>query len=193
MSLSASGKKIADLLPPLVVGILFLVGWEACCWIFRIPSYLVPSPTLDRQDLRRQCAGAAACALGYVARHVDRAGAVDRHRHCDRVSVRAEPDHRAQLLSLCRHPSGHADRRDCAADHHSGEEHPRRADHLRHHHRDLSRSSRTPPSVCAASMPDTRICSPSTARRVCRISSICGFRARCRTSSPACGYPAASL
>jgi NitT/TauT family transport system permease protein len=46
MSLSASGKRIADLLPPLVVGILFLVGWEACCWTFRIPSYLVPSPTL---------------------------------------------------------------------------------------------------------------------------------------------------
>ena len=46
MSLSPSGKRIADLLPPLVVGILFLVGWEACCWIFRIPSYLVPSPTL---------------------------------------------------------------------------------------------------------------------------------------------------
>ena len=46
MSLSASGKRIADLLPPLVVGVLFLAGWEACCWIFRIPSYLVPSPTL---------------------------------------------------------------------------------------------------------------------------------------------------
>src|SRR6201993_3531658 len=46
MSLSASGKRIADLLPPLVVGILFLAGWEACCWIFRIPSYLVPSPSL---------------------------------------------------------------------------------------------------------------------------------------------------
>src|SRR6202161_163506 len=46
MSLAASGKKIADLMPPLVVGILFLVGWEACCWFFRIPSYLVPSPSL---------------------------------------------------------------------------------------------------------------------------------------------------
>jgi NitT/TauT family transport system permease protein len=46
MSLSASGKRVADLLPPLVVGILFLVGWEACCWTFRIPSYLVPSPSL---------------------------------------------------------------------------------------------------------------------------------------------------
>src|SRR6202166_746924 len=46
MSLSASGKRIADLLPPLVVGILVLAGWEACCWIFRIPSYLVPSPSL---------------------------------------------------------------------------------------------------------------------------------------------------
>ena len=46
MSLSASGKRIADLAPPLVVGILFLVGWEACCWFFRVPSYLVPSPSL---------------------------------------------------------------------------------------------------------------------------------------------------
>src|ERR1700684_1030350 len=46
MSLAASGKKIADLMPPLVVGILLLAGWEACCRIFQIPSYLVPSPSL---------------------------------------------------------------------------------------------------------------------------------------------------
>jgi len=46
MTLSASGKKIADVLPPLVVGLLLLAGWEACCWAFSIPSYLVPAPTL---------------------------------------------------------------------------------------------------------------------------------------------------
>jgi NitT/TauT family transport system permease protein len=46
MTLSASGKKIADMLPPLVVGVLLLAGWEACCWAFRIPSYLIPAPTL---------------------------------------------------------------------------------------------------------------------------------------------------
>jgi NitT/TauT family transport system permease protein len=46
MTLSASGKKIADLLPPLVVGLLLLAGWETCCWALRIPSYLVPAPTL---------------------------------------------------------------------------------------------------------------------------------------------------
>jgi NitT/TauT family transport system permease protein len=42
---SASGKKIADMLPPLVVGVLVLAGWEACCRIFDVPSYLVPSPS----------------------------------------------------------------------------------------------------------------------------------------------------
>jgi len=46
MTLSASGKKIADVLPPLVVGLLLLAGWETCCWAFQIPSYLVPAPTL---------------------------------------------------------------------------------------------------------------------------------------------------
>lgn len=45
MSLSNPGKKIADMLPPLVVGILILAGWEACCRLFAIPSYLVPSPS----------------------------------------------------------------------------------------------------------------------------------------------------
>jgi NitT/TauT family transport system permease protein len=46
MTYSASGKRIADALPPLVVGILILIGWEACCRIFAIPSYLIPAPSL---------------------------------------------------------------------------------------------------------------------------------------------------
>jgi len=46
MSVSPSGKKIADALPPLVVGVLLLASWEACCWLFHVPSYLVPAPTL---------------------------------------------------------------------------------------------------------------------------------------------------
>ena len=46
MTLAASRKKIADILPPLIVGILILTGWEASCWAFAIPSYLVPSPSL---------------------------------------------------------------------------------------------------------------------------------------------------
>ena len=46
MTLSAGGKKIADIAPPLVVGVLFLAGWEACCRVFAIPSYLVPSPSV---------------------------------------------------------------------------------------------------------------------------------------------------
>jgi len=44
-----SGKKVADALPPVVVGVLFLAGWEACCRIFHVPSYLVPAPTLITQ------------------------------------------------------------------------------------------------------------------------------------------------
>ena len=46
MTRSAGIGTIGDIAPPIVVGILFLAGWEACCWIFRIPSYLVPSPSL---------------------------------------------------------------------------------------------------------------------------------------------------
>jgi NitT/TauT family transport system permease protein len=46
MTSSASGKRIADALPPLVVGLLMLAAWEACCRIFEVPSYLVPAPTL---------------------------------------------------------------------------------------------------------------------------------------------------
>jgi NitT/TauT family transport system permease protein len=43
--LSASGKKIADVLPPLVVGVALLSGWELCCRGFGIPSYLLPAPS----------------------------------------------------------------------------------------------------------------------------------------------------
>ena len=34
------------MLPPLVVGVLILAGWEACCRLFHVPSYLVPAPTV---------------------------------------------------------------------------------------------------------------------------------------------------
>jgi NitT/TauT family transport system permease protein len=44
--LSIYGKKLADLLPPLIVGVLVLGGWEARCRAFGIPSYLVPTPSL---------------------------------------------------------------------------------------------------------------------------------------------------
>jgi NitT/TauT family transport system permease protein len=51
MTLSASAKKIADVVPPVVVGLLLLAGWETCCWAFGIPSYLVPPPTLIAKTL----------------------------------------------------------------------------------------------------------------------------------------------
>jgi NitT/TauT family transport system permease protein len=41
-----NGKRIADALPPIVVGIAMLAGWEACCRLLAIPSYLVPTPSL---------------------------------------------------------------------------------------------------------------------------------------------------
>jgi NitT/TauT family transport system permease protein len=51
MTFQASRKTLADALPPLIVGILMLAGWEACCRIFVIPSYLVPSPILIGKTL----------------------------------------------------------------------------------------------------------------------------------------------
>ena len=43
---SLGGSRIADVLPPLIVGVAVLAGWEACCRFFAIPSYLVPAPSL---------------------------------------------------------------------------------------------------------------------------------------------------
>jgi len=38
-------KKLADVLPPLAVGVLVIAGWEAFCRVFAIPSYLFPTPS----------------------------------------------------------------------------------------------------------------------------------------------------
>jgi NitT/TauT family transport system permease protein len=46
MTGSAATAKIADIAPPLVVGALFLAGWEIGCRVLAIPSYLVPAPSL---------------------------------------------------------------------------------------------------------------------------------------------------
>jgi NitT/TauT family transport system permease protein len=45
MTLPEASRKFADALPPLVVGVLFLAGWEACCRLFAVPSYLLPTPS----------------------------------------------------------------------------------------------------------------------------------------------------
>ncbi len=42
---TSSRKKIADIAPPLVVGVLVIAGWEAFCRVFSIPSYLFPAPS----------------------------------------------------------------------------------------------------------------------------------------------------
>jgi NitT/TauT family transport system permease protein len=43
--MASSRKRIADILPPLIVGVLVIGGWEAGCRIFSIPSYLFPAPS----------------------------------------------------------------------------------------------------------------------------------------------------
>ena len=51
MTLSNSGKKIADLLPPLVVGILILVGWEVVLPAVCDPLLSGSHAERDREDL----------------------------------------------------------------------------------------------------------------------------------------------
>lgn len=45
MASPATRKKIAELAPPLAVGVLVVAGWEAACRAFGIPSYLFPAPS----------------------------------------------------------------------------------------------------------------------------------------------------
>jgi NitT/TauT family transport system permease protein len=51
MTQSAGSRKLAEIVPPLVVGVVFLAGWEALCRALAIPSYLVPMPSLVAQTL----------------------------------------------------------------------------------------------------------------------------------------------
>jgi NitT/TauT family transport system permease protein len=46
MTRSAGNSRIADIVPPLVVGVVVVAGWEGACRLFGIPSYLVPTPSL---------------------------------------------------------------------------------------------------------------------------------------------------
>jgi NitT/TauT family transport system permease protein len=39
-------KAIIAKLPPLIVGVLVISGWEAFCRIFSVPSYLFPTPSI---------------------------------------------------------------------------------------------------------------------------------------------------
>lgn len=38
-------SALADVLPPLVVGMIILAAWEAACRLFAIPAYLFPAPS----------------------------------------------------------------------------------------------------------------------------------------------------
>ena len=46
MTLSAGRKRVADILPPLIVGVGVLAAWETWCRVMGIPSYLFPAPSL---------------------------------------------------------------------------------------------------------------------------------------------------
>jgi NitT/TauT family transport system permease protein len=44
-------SALADVLPPLVVGLMLLGIWEAACYLFAIPSYLFPAPSLIAKSI----------------------------------------------------------------------------------------------------------------------------------------------
>jgi NitT/TauT family transport system permease protein len=44
-------SRIAVIVPPLVVGVVFLAGWEVLCRVTAMPSYLLPMPSLIAQTL----------------------------------------------------------------------------------------------------------------------------------------------
>jgi NitT/TauT family transport system permease protein len=50
-------SALADVLPPLIVGVIILVGWEAACRIFAIPAYLFPAPSAIAQAIASDTPG----------------------------------------------------------------------------------------------------------------------------------------
>src|SRR5262245_21868933 len=42
---------LADVVPPLAVGLIMLAVWETACRAFAIPSYLFPAPTAIAQSI----------------------------------------------------------------------------------------------------------------------------------------------
>jgi NitT/TauT family transport system permease protein len=56
----ATPKKqsaLAEVLPPLVVGVIIVAGWEAACRIFAIPAYLFPAPSAIAQAIATDTPG----------------------------------------------------------------------------------------------------------------------------------------
>lgn len=51
MARSSKTSALTEAIPPLVVGVIVLVGWEAACWAFAIPSYLFPAPSAIAHSL----------------------------------------------------------------------------------------------------------------------------------------------
>ena len=56
----ATPKKqsaLAEVLPPLVVGVIIVASWEAACRIFAIPAYLFPAPSAIAQAIATDTPG----------------------------------------------------------------------------------------------------------------------------------------
>ena len=124
MTLSATGKRIADILPPLVVGVLFLAGWEACCWAFHVPSYLVPAPSLIAKTFVLN-APALLHSLWITLRvtFIALALSIVIGTAIAFMFVQS-PIVERSFFPYAVISSGHADRRHRTADHHPSEEHP---------------------------------------------------------------------
>ena len=105
--------------------------------LFAIPSYLFPAPSqiattfvADAPALMRALWVTLRVTLIALALAVVIGAAIA-------FLFVQSPIIERSLFPVRHHHAGDADRRDRAADHHPGQEHPAGADHLRHHHRDL--------------------------------------------------------
>jgi NitT/TauT family transport system permease protein len=57
MATPTKHSALADVLPPLVVGVIIVAGWEAACRIFAIPAYLFPAPSAIAQAIATDTPG----------------------------------------------------------------------------------------------------------------------------------------
>lgn len=48
---------VSEVLPPLIVGVIIVAGWEAACRIFAVPAYLVPAPSAIAQAIATDTPG----------------------------------------------------------------------------------------------------------------------------------------
>jgi len=57
MPRSNARSALAEVLPPVAVGVVIVAGWEAACRIFAIPAYLFPAPSAIAQAMAADTPG----------------------------------------------------------------------------------------------------------------------------------------